>query len=156
MEYNLVNNLKSNYPMEYDFIAHFSGESENKIKNAQKTINYLLAAKYFEHFIEDGKNYVAVTSAGITIYNSEHFLHIYNEEKAKRNNNRWMIFTNCVIAFGVIYSIYQGRFDVKSDKEIQQDNLQMSSKITHLVLDSLKASLSYKKVDSTVIILKKP
>lgn len=140
--------------MLYNDIIKFKG-NKNSFE-AMKIINYLLAAKYFDHFILQGENYVKITAQGITAHNSEQFLHTYNEEKGRSNFNKWMIGTNIVLATGVILSFYQDEFKQKKDGTtniiIEMPKISQGSKISHPVLDTLYPNIYKDKINHYKIV----
>jgi hypothetical protein len=111
-------------------IANSGGNIDENLK----AIRYLLAAKYFEYAENNNEQHVRITQLGLDAINSEYFLEKGKEYIRERNNNRWMIALNIVVAIGVVYSIYKDQFiKSPSSKDKQQIIIRRETK----TLDSL-------------------
>ena len=69
-----------------------------------------------------------------------------------RNNNRWMIGLNIVVAVGVLYSIYKDEF---KKSRLSIDTEQQIKKMESRILDSLKLQIvPYRSIFSIDTVIK--
>lgn len=105
---------------EVDNLTGISVESlaswTKNIADNKRAVEFLVATKCLKMHIHKGKQFVTLEPHGLEMYQNGILASEYRQQLRLRNNNRWMIGLNVVLAIGVIYSIY--RDEMKKDATI--------------------------------------
>lgn len=124
-------NIPPDIAVSLETVAKWSGNAQDNMR----AIRFLLSTGYLKHHDQNNISGALMTQKGTDAFNSEYFLSIYKEQIRLRNNNRWMILFNGVVAFGVIYSIWNS--DAKVSSSPKEQSVQKVSLVVP-VQDSVK------------------
>ena len=125
---------KQNLPITFalDTLVLFDPPKAN-FSEYKKAFFYLLSDEYLAYspdtaFIDNAgvaqeRDFVMLTKKGRNALHSDYFLERHKDKIQSRNNNRWMISCNIVVALGVVYGIASNSDKIRLQLSLNQQKL---------------------------------